>query len=81
MMSEEGPGALTWARRGQGAGHATHACGALVAPLRHFFGSLEASRKIKTSGTCFVQFREYFLCITSETQKQQKIGNWHCGAC
>jgi hypothetical protein len=22
---------------------------------------------------------EYFLCITSETQKQQKIGNWHRG--
>jgi hypothetical protein len=28
---------------------------------------------------CFVQFREYFLCSFSETQKQQKIGNWHCG--
>jgi hypothetical protein len=27
----------------------------------------------------FVQFREYFLCNFSETQKQQKIGNWHCG--
>jgi hypothetical protein len=30
-------------------------------------------------GFCFVQFREYFLCNFSETQKQQKIGNWHCG--
>jgi hypothetical protein len=28
---------------------------------------------------CFVQFREYFLCSFSETQKQQKTGNWHCG--
>jgi hypothetical protein len=74
-MSEEGPGALTWAQRGQGAGRTTHVCGALVAPLRHFFGYLEASGKNKTSGTCFVQFREYFLCITSETQKQHKIGN------
>jgi hypothetical protein len=36
-------------------------------------------RKNKTSGTCFVQFREYFLCSFSETQKQQKTGNWHCG--
>jgi hypothetical protein len=27
----------------------------------------------------FVQFREYFLCNFSETQKQQKTGNWHCG--
>jgi hypothetical protein len=35
--------------------------------------------KNKTSGTCFVQFREYFLCCFSEIQKQQKIGNWHCG--
>ena len=35
--------------------------------------------KNKTSGTCFVQFREYFLCSFSETQKQQKTGNWHCG--
>jgi hypothetical protein len=26
----------------------------------------------KTSGTCFVQFREYFLCITSETQNSRK---------
>ena len=24
---------------------------------------------------CFVQFREYFLCNFSETQKQQKTGN------
>jgi hypothetical protein len=50
-----------------------------VAPLRLLFGSLEAFGKNKTSGTCFVQFREYFLCSFSETQKQQKTGNWHCG--
>jgi hypothetical protein len=43
------------------------------------FGSLEAPVNIWTSGFCFVQFREYFLCNFSETQKQQKIGNWHCG--
>jgi hypothetical protein len=30
-------------------------------------------------GFCFVQFREYFLCYFSETQKQQKTGNWHYG--
>jgi hypothetical protein len=30
-------------------------------------------------GFCFVQFREDFLCNFSKTQKQQKIGNWHCG--
>jgi hypothetical protein len=44
-------------------------CGALVAPLRLLFGSLEASEKNRTSGTCFIQFREYFLCSFSETQK------------
>jgi hypothetical protein len=42
------------------------ACG----PLLRLFRSLEASRKNKTLGTCFVQFQEYFLCSFSETQKQ-----------
>jgi hypothetical protein len=28
-----------------------------------------SSGKNKTSGTCFVQFREYFMCSFSETQK------------
>jgi hypothetical protein len=77
--SEVDRGALTHRGRGQGPGRATLVCGALVAPLQLLFGSLEASGKNKTSGTYFVQFREYFLCITSETQKQQKTGNWHCG--
>jgi hypothetical protein len=72
-------GDLTHRGRGQGLGRATLVCGALVAPLRLLFGSLEASGKNKTSGTCFVQFREYFLCSFFETQKQQKTGNWHCG--
>jgi hypothetical protein len=77
--SEVARGALTHRGRGQGLGRAALVCGALVAPLLLLFGSLEASEKNKTLGTCFVQFREYFLCITSETQKQQKTGNWHCG--
>jgi hypothetical protein len=77
--SEGEPGALTQGSHGQGPGRATPVCGALVAPLLLSFGSLEASGKNKTSGTCFVQFREYFLCITSETQKQQKTGNLHYG--
>jgi hypothetical protein len=78
-MSEVEPGDLTPWRRGQGLGHASLVCGPLVAPLLLSFGFLEASRKNKTSGTYFVQFQEYFMCITSETQKQQKTGNWHCG--
>jgi hypothetical protein len=62
-------GGLTHRGHSQGLGHAALVCGHLVAPLHLLFRSLEASRKNKTSGTCFVQFREYFLCITSETQK------------
>jgi hypothetical protein len=60
-------------------GHAALLCGALVAPLHLLFDSLEASVNFWTFGFCFVQFREYFLCNISETQKQQKTGNWHCG--
>jgi hypothetical protein len=41
-----------------------------LAPLRLSFGLREASWKNKTSGTYFVQFREYFPCSFSETQKQ-----------
>jgi hypothetical protein len=54
-------------------------CGQPLAPLRLSFGPRPSSGKNKTSGTCFVQFQEYFLCSFSETQKQQKTGNWHCG--
>jgi hypothetical protein len=35
--------------------------------------------KNRNFGFCFVQFQEYFLCSFSDTQKQQKTGNWHCG--
>jgi hypothetical protein len=73
------PGLLTPRWRGQGLGRAGLVWGWPVAPLLHLFGSLEASGKNKTSGSCFVQFREYFLCSFSKTQKQQKTGNWHCG--
>jgi hypothetical protein len=54
-------------------------CGPPVGPLRLLFGSLEALVNFWTFGFCFIQFREYFLCNFSKTQKQQKIGNWHCG--
>jgi hypothetical protein len=74
-----GPGGLTSRGRRPGAGRATLWCGWPVAPLRLLFGLLEASVNIRRFGFCFVQFREYFLCNFSETQKQQKTGNWHCG--
>jgi hypothetical protein len=53
-MSKEGPGALTPWLRGQAPSRASLACGALVVPLLLSFGSLEASGKNKTSGTCFI---------------------------
>jgi hypothetical protein len=74
-----GRGAATHRGRGQGPGRAALLCGALVAPLHLLFGSLEASVNFWTFGFYFVQFREYFLCNFSETQKQQKTWNWHCG--
>jgi hypothetical protein len=62
-------GGLAHRGHGQGLGHAALVWGQALAPLQLLFGSLEASGKNKTSGTCFVQFREYFLCRFSETQK------------
>jgi hypothetical protein len=70
-------GGLTIGGRGQGLGRAPSWCGQPLAPLRLQFGLWSSFGKNKTSGTCFVQFRVYFLCSFSETQKQQKTGNWH----
>jgi hypothetical protein len=72
-------GALTHRGRGLPLRRAALVCGALVAPLHLLFGSPEASVKFWATGFGFIQFREYFLCNFSETQKQQKIENWHCG--
>jgi hypothetical protein len=47
-------GLLTHRGRSQGLGRTALVCGALVAPLCLLFGSLEASGKNKTSGTCFI---------------------------
>jgi hypothetical protein len=51
------------------------ACGPPPSHLR----SSRSFGKNRRFGFCFVQFREYFMCSFSETQKQQKIGYWHCG--
>jgi hypothetical protein len=77
--SEVDRGGLTHRGCGLPLGRAALVCGHLVAPLRLLFGSLEALVKFWATGFGFVQFREYFLCNFSETQKQQKTGNWHCG--
>jgi hypothetical protein len=67
--SEVDRGDLTHRGRSPAPGHAAQLCGALVAPLRLLFGSLEALVKFWATGFGFVQFREYFLCNFSETQK------------
>jgi hypothetical protein len=77
--SELDRGGLTHRGRDQALDCAALVCGPLVAPLQLLFGSLEASIKFWATGFGFVQFREYFMCNFSETQKQQKTGNWHCG--
>jgi hypothetical protein len=77
--SELDQGGLTHRGHGQGQGRAALLCGQPVARLRLLFGLLEASLNNRRFGFCFFQFREYFLCNFSETQKQQKTGNWHCG--
>jgi hypothetical protein len=74
-----GPGGAHHRGRGLAPGCAPWWCGPPVDPLRLLFCSLEASVNIWTSGFCFGQFREYLLCNFSETQKQQKTGNWHYG--
>jgi hypothetical protein len=70
-----GPGGLTTRGHGPGVGRATLWCGWLVAPLYLLFVLLEASINIRRFGFCFFQFREYFMCNFSETQKQQKTWN------
>jgi hypothetical protein len=44
-------------------------------PSPILFWTPSSCQVIRDFGFCFVQFREYFLCNFSETQKQQKIGN------
>jgi hypothetical protein len=76
-VSEGNQGGHTTPSRGQGG--ASPWCGCPLAPLRLSFGLRPLSGKNRRSGFCFVQFQEYFLCSFSETQKQQKTRNWHCG--
>jgi hypothetical protein len=70
---------LTIGRRDQALGRTPWWWDHHLAQLCLLFGVLEALLNIWMFGFCFVQFRKYFLCNFSETQKQQKIGNWHYG--
>jgi hypothetical protein len=77
-VSEVDQGLHTIGWCAQGSTRATPWCGGSLAPLRLSFGLRRASVKNRRFGLCFIQFQEYFLCNFSETQKQQKTGNWHC---
>jgi hypothetical protein len=77
-MSEGSQGPHTWWWHGQG--HLSHpmVCQPPGPPPTLLRTSSRVGKN-RRFGLRFVQFREYFLCNFSETQKQQKIGNWHCG--
>jgi hypothetical protein len=78
-MSEGGQGPHTLGWCAQGSTRATTRCGCPLAPLRLFFGLRLVSGENRNFGLRFVQFREYFMCNFSETQKHHKTRNWHCG--
>jgi hypothetical protein len=67
--SESDRGAHTIAWRAPGVNHAALGYGRPLAALRLSFGLRPSSGKNVSFGFCFVQFREYFLCSFSETQK------------
>jgi hypothetical protein len=74
-VSEVDQGLHTIGWHAQGSTRGTPWCGGSMAPLQLPFGLHLASGKNRRFGLRFVQFREYFLCNFSETQKHQKIGN------
>jgi hypothetical protein len=64
-------GGLTHRGRGQGLGRAALVCGALMAPLRLLFGSLEASVKFWTTGLVSSN-SENISCVTFLKHKNSK---------
>jgi hypothetical protein len=55
--------------RSQGLARAAQGCVQVLVPLRLCFGLRLVFWKNRRFGFCFVQFREYFLCSFSKTQK------------
>jgi hypothetical protein len=78
-VSGGGPGGLTPWWRGQGLGRATLGCGQPLVPHRLSFGLRDASGKIGDLAFVSSNYENTSWCSFYETQKQQKIGNWHCG--
>jgi hypothetical protein len=50
-------------------------------PPPYLLWTLSRVEKNRNFGLRFVQFREYFLCNFSETQKQQKTGTSTVASC
>jgi hypothetical protein len=53
----------------------------LLGPPPSLLWTLSRAEENRNFGLCFVQFREYFPCNFSETQKQQKIGTGTVASC
>jgi hypothetical protein len=74
-------GLLTHRGRSQGLGRTALVWGWPLAPLRLSFGPRPSSRKNRSPGTCFVQFREYFLCIFLKHKNSRKQGTSTVASC
>jgi hypothetical protein len=79
--SEVDQGGLTMGEYGQGLGRCPLWCGQPLAPLWLPFGPRPSSGKNRSFQTCFVQFREYFLCSFSETQNSRKQATGTMASC
>jgi hypothetical protein len=78
-MSEGGPGAHTTPWCGQGGRH--QVVWLPPGPPPSLLWTPSRVGKNRNFGLRFVQFREYFLCNFSETQKQQKTGTRTVTSC
>jgi hypothetical protein len=76
---------VAWTRRSHplvawpGAGPCHHRVWLAPGPSPALLWTPSSCQVIMDFSFCFIQFREYFMCNFSETQKQQETGNWHCG--
>jgi hypothetical protein len=79
-MSEGGPGAhTTWWHGQRGARHPM-VCLPPSPPPSPLWTPCRVGKN-RNFRLCFIQFREYFLCNFSKTQKQQKIGTGTVASC
>jgi hypothetical protein len=80
-MSEGGQGDHTTAWRGQREGARHQVVWLPPGPPPSLLWTSSRVGKNRNFGLRFVQFREYFLCNFSKTQKQQKTGSGTVASC